>query len=152
MRKALEILKTDLPPGVTFNQPEVRKHTHSPGLNQDFETGFPKLAVVQFLGILFFKRDSMKFGISFFVTLSAILRLSHDYAVVAGGGNRGPGENHRLTPSHWQLSHMPQVALYLGYNYKHVYDILMQCLVSQIEVNILNNCLKSTFLEIIWVP
>ena len=43
----------------------------------------------------------VEFGFSFFVTFSAILRLSHDSQLLEEIGV--PSENHRLSPSHWQL-------------------------------------------------
>ena len=46
----------------------------------------------------------VEFGISFFVTFSAILRLSRDSRLVEETGV--PSKYHRLTPSHWQLPHM----------------------------------------------
>ena len=46
-----------------------------------------------------------KVGILIFVTFSAILWIICDWAVVSDEGN---GSSHcRLTPSHWQLSHIP---------------------------------------------
>ena len=37
--------------------------------------------------------------------ITAILRLSREKPAVSSEG--GPGENHFITPSHWQHSHMP---------------------------------------------
>ena len=48
---------------------------------------------------------NMEFGISFFVTLMPIVFVTSQLKVVEEIGV--PGENHRLTPSHWQLSHVP---------------------------------------------
>ena len=49
---------------------------------------------------------NLELWIFFFVISSAILRLSRDYPFVTGGGYRSTRQNHRLSPSHWQLSHM----------------------------------------------
>ena len=56
----------------------------------------------------------MEFRISCLVTFSDILPLSRDSPVVTGGGNRSNRENHRLTPSHWQLSHMARLGFEPG--------------------------------------
>ena len=53
---------------------------------------------------------NLEFGISFFVTFSAILRLSHDWPVVTGSGNRNTRRKSPPNPKpHSQLTHMPQV-------------------------------------------
>ena len=46
--------------------------------------------------------------ISINVTFAAILRLSRDHEVASGGfgGRVAAGENHCLTPNHWQPTHM----------------------------------------------
>ena len=62
-------------------------------------------------------RALLQFGIRnfVFVTFSTISRLSRDLPIVTGGGNQSTCENHRLTPCHCQLSHMPQVGYEPGH-------------------------------------
>ena len=63
------------------------------------------------------QRALLQFGIRnfVFVTFSTISRLSRDLPIVNGGGNQSTCENHRLTPCHCQLSHMPQVGYEPGH-------------------------------------
>ena len=46
--------------------------------------------------------------ISMIVTFSVIFRLNHDKPAVSGGRIVISGENHSLTPCHWQFTHMPK--------------------------------------------
>ena len=54
----------------------------------------------------------MESGITMFVVFSAILRLSRDWSVVTGEGNRSTQQ--KTPPRHWQLSHMPWVGFKPG--------------------------------------
>ena len=50
----------------------------------------------------------VEFGFSIFVTVSAISFAARSQAVEGTGGR---SENHHLTPSNWQRSHMPREVL-----------------------------------------
>ena len=53
--------------------------------------------------------ENSKIIVFFKFRSSSLFRLNCDYPVVSGGVNLSTRKNHCLIPSHWWLSHMPQL-------------------------------------------
>ena len=65
----------------------------------------------------------------FIVTFSAIFGQNRELPVVGGGGKSSSEENNSLTPSHWQLSHMPCQR----YEHRYLWEIVMRSQITRLS-------------------